>query len=355
MATSNRGKTNAIQQVANISLKGLDLEKVIAKPKEKSKKQRRGGLAAELKRAAKRHQTAKDNAEKRGVQVPQHLAVPPGHLFDATTTPQIQALSNHLANSATAIRQLSQEPYKRVGDFGAAIKRTMTPTELAAASAKAAEDRAAATASTASTALVVPQTIDQPATAPPPAPVGQVDAAVADAKQWLQTSTTDVLGGDAGMTDEDKLFRFAASGSTIASRLIQIRDEAQLLGRGEEIDALHEEVFHRIGSATSELTQHEASVKNGVFMITAVENMGIAFEEMKDDYKNQYLTFVQTRDAMQLLLGEVKQFQKLLSLLDGNDIKPIVDGLQADVETYLQELDQYGAQSAVIARATKKK
>ena len=153
MATSNRGKTNANQQVVNISLNELDLEKVIAKPKEKSKKKRRGGLAAELKRAAKQHQTAKDNAEKRGVQVPQRLATPPEHLLDATTTPQIQALSNHLANSATAIRQLSQEPYKRVGDFGAAIKRTMTASELAAASAKAAEDRAAATAPTA-----VPQT-----------------------------------------------------------------------------------------------------------------------------------------------------------------------------------------------------
>ena len=90
-------------------------------------------------------------------------------------------------------------------------------------------------------------------------------------------------------------------------------------------------------------------------MITAVENVITAFDELKSDYKNQYLTFVQTRDAMQMLLGEVRQFQKLLSLLDGNDIKPIVDGLQADVETYLQELDQYGAQSAVIARATKKK
>jgi hypothetical protein len=62
MATSNRGKTNANQQVVNISLNGLDLEKMIAKPKEKSK--RRGSLSAELKRAAKQHQTAKDNAEK---------------------------------------------------------------------------------------------------------------------------------------------------------------------------------------------------------------------------------------------------------------------------------------------------
>ena len=64
---SNRGKTNANQQVVNISLNGLDLEKMM--PKEKSEKKRRGGLAAELKRAAKQHQTAKDNAEKRGVQV----------------------------------------------------------------------------------------------------------------------------------------------------------------------------------------------------------------------------------------------------------------------------------------------
>ena len=164
MTTSNRGKTNANQQVVNISLNGLDLEKTISKPKEKSKKKRRGGLAAELKRAAKQHQTAKDNAEKRGVQVPQHLAAPPDDLLAATTTPQIQALSNYLASSATAIRQLSAAPYKRVGDFGAAIKRTMTPAELAAASAEAAEDRAAATASTASTAAV-PQTVDQSATA----------------------------------------------------------------------------------------------------------------------------------------------------------------------------------------------
>jgi hypothetical protein len=261
-----------------------------------------------------------------------------------------------LANSATAIRELSATSYKRVGDFGSALKRTMTATELAAASAKAAEDRAAATAPVASTAAAaVPQTIDQSATAPPPAPAGQVDTIVADAKQWLKTSSAEVIGGVDGMTDQDKMFRFVASGSTIASRLIQIRDEAQLLGRGAQIDDLHEEVFQRIGAVTSELTQHEASVKNGVFMITAVESMSAAFAELKSDYKNQYLTFVQTRDAMQMLLGEVKQFQKLLSLLDGNDIKPIVDGLQADVETYLQELDQYGAQSAVIARATKKK
>ena len=64
MTTSNRGKTNANQQIVNVHLNGLDLEKVIAKPKEKSKKKRRGGLAAELKRAAKQHQMAKDNAEK---------------------------------------------------------------------------------------------------------------------------------------------------------------------------------------------------------------------------------------------------------------------------------------------------
>ena len=38
MATSNRVKTNANQQVVNISLNGLDLENMIAKPKEKSKK-----------------------------------------------------------------------------------------------------------------------------------------------------------------------------------------------------------------------------------------------------------------------------------------------------------------------------
>ena len=93
---------------------------MIAKPKEKFKKRRRGGLAAELKRAAKQRQTAKDNAEKRGVQVPQHLAAPPDHLLNATTSSQIQALSNNLANSATAIRQLSAAPYKRVGDFGSA-------------------------------------------------------------------------------------------------------------------------------------------------------------------------------------------------------------------------------------------
>ena len=107
MTTANRGKTNANQQVVNINLNGLDLEKMVAKPKEKSKKKRRGGLAAELKRAASEHQSAKNAAEKRGVQVPQHLAVPPDHLLDATTTPQMQALSNHLANSATAIRSLS--------------------------------------------------------------------------------------------------------------------------------------------------------------------------------------------------------------------------------------------------------
>ena len=129
MATSNCGKTNANQQVVNINLNGLNLEKFVAKPEEKSKKKRRGGLALELKQAAKDHQSAKDNAEKRGV-----LASPPDHLLDATTTPQIQALSNHLANSATAIRQLSASPYKRVGDFGAAIKRSMTAEELTAAS-----------------------------------------------------------------------------------------------------------------------------------------------------------------------------------------------------------------------------
>jgi hypothetical protein len=117
---------------------------------------------------------------------------------------------------------------------------------------------------------------------------------------------------------------------------------------------LHEEVFQRIGTATSELTQHEASIKNAVFMITAVENMSETFDELKNDYTNRELTFPQTHDAMQMLLGEIKQFQKLLSLLDGNDIESVADGLQADIETYLQELAAYGAQSAVLARATEK-
>ena len=70
MATSNRSKANANQQVFHANLNGLDLKKMVATPKAKSTKKRRGGLAAELKRAAREHQSAKKAAEKRGVQVP---------------------------------------------------------------------------------------------------------------------------------------------------------------------------------------------------------------------------------------------------------------------------------------------
>ena len=114
MATSNCGKTNANQQVVNINLNGLNLEKFVAKPEEKSKKKRRGGLALELKRAAKYHQSAKDNAEKRGV-----LASPPDHLLDATTIPQItwqtvqQRSDNclhHRTSGSVILAQLSSVP-----------------------------------------------------------------------------------------------------------------------------------------------------------------------------------------------------------------------------------------------------
>jgi hypothetical protein len=140
----------------------------------------------------------------------------------------------------------------------------MTPTELVAASAKAADDRAAATASTASAAAVVPQPTDQSTMAPPAngsqKNAQRVDTAIEKANKWMSDSASVVLdGGDDGAQASSEIVRFISEGSTIATQLILVRDEADTLGRIQEVVDLHEAVFQRSAGLGNELAGVEAS------------------------------------------------------------------------------------------------
>ena len=306
---------------------------MVAKPKEKSTKKRPGGLAAELKRAAREHQSAKNIAEKRGVQVPQHLATPLDHLLDATTTPQIQALSNHLANIATAIRSLSATPYKRVGNFGSAIKRTnpMTATELAAASTKVAEDRAAAAATAVAIGAVTAS--DQRATAPPPAATTgsqtdaqKVEAAIEKANKWLAVSAALVLGGG------DETVQFNSNGSAVTTEMVMVRDEADTLGRIQEVDDLHEVVFQRSAGLGNELAGIGATTQTSMVLHGAIGNIGRVFDALQSEYNAGALSVADARDAVTMLLGEVKQLSDLILQMGGDGrVDTVVDLEQAGI------------------------
>jgi len=340
MTATNRGKTNANQQIVNINLNGLDLEKVISEESKGVKPgKRRGGLAAELKRSAKQHQSAKDAAERRGVQIPQHLAIPPERLLDATTTSQIQSLSDHLTNSAIAIRQLSAEPYKRVGDFGEAIKRTnpMTAEELAAASAKAAADRAAA-------AAVNQDATDQAAGG---TPAQQVDSAVKAATDWLALGVESVLGNAASGL---KLAQAISDGSTLATRLVMLRDEAAVLNRLPELDDLHEAVFQHSVALSNGLAGVEATTQNTVLLLTSIEDVAVAFGEMMVEYERNELTLPEARDGVILLLGSVKQLSQLITQTGGDGAVAAIVEIKETMLKSLEKLNETVEQSAVKTR-----
>ena len=63
---------------------------------------------------------------------------------------------------------------------------------------------------------------------------------------WLAESASVVLGaGDDGAQASSEIVRFISEGSTIATQLILLRDDADTLGCMQEVDDLHESVFQR--------------------------------------------------------------------------------------------------------------
>ena len=216
----------------------------------------------------------------------------------------------------------------------------MTAEELTAASAKAAADRVAAAAAAAAAAAT-----DQAATnqAAEGTAAQQVDSAVEAANDWITLGVESVASGI-------KLAQVISGGSRIATRLVMLRDEAAVLGRLQEVDDLHEAVFQHSVRLGNGLAGVESSTQNTVLLLTSIEGVDVAFDELVDEYERDDLTLPEARDGVTVLLGAVKQLSELITQIGSDGTVAATVAFKEAMQKFLGKLNEAGAQSAIITR-----
>ena len=68
-------------------------------------------------------------------------------------------------------------------------------------------------------------------------------------------------GSDDGAQARSEIVRFISEGSAVATELVMVRDEADTLGRMQQVDDLYESVFQQRGELGSQLAGVEAGTQ----------------------------------------------------------------------------------------------
>ena len=90
-------------------------------------------------------------------------------------------------------------------------------------------------------------------------------------------------------------------------------------------------------------------------LLAGIEKIDQAFYEVQGDYESRTLSLVDTRDAVTMLVGQVKQLDDLITQIGGDGQLETISELEQTMQAYQTELTQALAQSAVKTRVTQKK
>ena len=91
-------------------------------------------------------------------------------------------------------------------------------------------------------------------------------------------------GGDDGAQARSEIVRFISEGSAVATELVMVRDEADTLGRMQQVDDLYESVFQRSADLGNELAGIEATSQTSMVLLTGIEKIDTTFYELQGEY-----------------------------------------------------------------------
>ena len=123
----------------------------------------------------------------------------------------------------------------------------------------------------------------------------------------------------------------------------------------QEVDDLYEAVFQHSAELGAGLAGVESTAQSSMVLFASIEKIDSSFYDVQGEYESRTLSLAETRDGVSMLLGEVKQLGNLITQMGGDGRVEAVVAVEEAMQAYLAKLDQEGAQSAVIARATEKK